>query len=92
MIVWQNCRSPHGSTFPMANTNSPHSPETLSEGDVRRLIEQVEQNALSADDQRLIVKVLQSYIFVANMLRETGTKLKTVRDFFWAGCEKQKRP
>lgn len=76
----------------MANVHSPHSPETIDEADVKRLIVQLEQDALSADDKKLITKVLQSYLFVASLMRETGTKLKTIRDFFWVGPEKPKRP
>lgn len=76
----------------MTETHTPHSPQTINEADVKRLIVQLEQDALSAEDKKLITKVLQSYLFVAGLMRETGTKLKTVRDFFWGGADKQKRP
>lgn len=76
----------------MTNVHTPHSPETINEADVKRLIVQMEHDALSAEDKKLITKVLQSYLFVAGLMRETGTKFKTVRDFFWAGAEKPKRP
>jgi hypothetical protein len=75
----------------MTNAHTPHSPETIDEADVKRLIQQLEQDSLSAADKKLITKVLQSYLFVASLLRETGTKVKTIRDFF-SGAGNPKRP
>lgn len=76
----------------MINMQTPHSPETINEADVKRLILQLEQDALSTDDKKLITKVLQSYLFVAGLTKETGIRLKAIRDFFGVGAKKQKHP
>lgn len=69
----------------MANLHSPHSPETIDEADVKRLIAQLEQDSPSTDDKKLTTKVQQSDLFVVSLLREAGTKFKTIRDFFGWG-------
>ena len=34
------------------------------------------------DDKKLIAKVLNSYLFAARLLKESGVKIKNLRNFF----------
>ncbi|CBL43780.1 hypothetical protein HDN1F_01970 [gamma proteobacterium HdN1] len=78
--------------IPMANTPTARSLEMMDETEMERLIVQLEQDALSTDEKARIIRVLRSYYFAARLLKEAGTKLKTIRDFFSEGAQKQRRP
>ena len=51
----------------------------LSREDGEALIERIEQNALSAEDRRVLVKVLTFYFWLLFALREAKLSLKRVR-------------
>ena len=57
-------------------------PQPVSEDTVQTLIEKLERDELSGEDRKLIAKVLRSYLFAARLLKESGVKLKNLRDFF----------
>ena len=57
-------------------------PQPISEDTVQTLIEKLERDELSGDDKKLIAKVLNSYLFAARLLKESGVKIKNLRNFF----------
>jgi hypothetical protein len=57
-------------------------PQPVSEDTVKTLIEKLERDELSGEDRKLIAKVLNSYLFAARLLKESGVKIKNLRDFF----------
>lgn len=57
-------------------------PQPVSEDTVKALIKKLERDELSGDDKKLIAKVLNSYLFAARLLKESGVKIKNLRNFF----------
>ncbi len=73
---------------------TPHAsdPQPVNEDTVKSLIEKLERDELSGEDKKLIAKVLNSYLFAARLLKESGVKLKSLRDFFLGSNKRRRKP
>ena len=64
----------------------------LSREDGEALIERIEQNALSAEDRRVLVKVLTFYFWLVFALREAKLSLKRVKALVFGEKPKPPKP
>src|SRR5215510_9310278 len=65
---------------------------TLSRAEGEALIERLEQNALSAEDRRLLVKILTFYFWLLFALREAKLSLKRLKAVVFGEKPKKPRP
>ena len=47
------------------------------------LIDKMDKDQLSSGDKKIITMVLRNYIFLADLVRQTGVKLKSIRSFLF---------
>ena len=66
----------------MPKPTNASDPQPISEDAVQTLIDKLERDELSGEDKKIIAKVLNSYLFAARLLKESGVKIKNLRDFF----------
>jgi hypothetical protein len=65
---------------------------TLSREDGEALMERIERNALSAEDQRVLVKVLTFYFWLLFALREAKLSLKRLKALVFGEKPKKREP
>jgi len=66
-------------------------PQVIGEQETEAIIERMRRGELSDQDKTIIAKVLRSYLYLAQMVQQTGAKLKTVRQFLFGQLSKKKR-
>src|SRR5258708_39909865 len=64
----------------------------LSREDGEALIERIEQNTLSAEDRRVLVKVLTFYFWLLFALREAKLSLKRLKALVFGETPKKREP
>src|SRR5207249_6500977 len=65
---------------------------TLSREEGEALIERIERNALSAEDRRVLVKVLTFYFWLLFALREAKLSLKRLKALVFGEKSKKREP
>lgn len=66
-------------------------PEAVSEQEAEAIIDRLQRDALSVQDKAVITKLIRSYLYLAQMVQQTGAKIKTVRQFLQGQLSKKKR-
>lgn len=69
--------------------SEPENPEDLDDQRVDTLVERLRETALSEPDKATITKVLRSYLYLMHMVRQTGARLRLIREFLFG---KKKHP
>ncbi|MDH3602111.1 MAG: hypothetical protein OEU26_21070 [Candidatus Tectomicrobia bacterium] len=65
-------------------------PEAVSEQEAEAIIERLQRDELSEQDKAVITKVIRSYLYLAQIVQQTGARLKTVRQFLLGKLSKKK--
>lgn len=68
----------------------PSDPDAVSEQEADAIIERLQRDELSEQDKAVISQVIRSYLYLAQMIQQTGARIKTVRQFLLGGLSKKK--
>ena len=68
----------------------PSDPDAVSEQEADAIIERLQRDELSEQDKAVISKVIRSYLYLSQMVQQTGVRIKTVRQFLLGGLSKKK--
>lgn len=73
-------------------TKSQENNEIITEKSAEELIDRMEKNELSVDDRKTIAKILRSFIYLSNLVQQTGIKIRTIREYFFGQKKKKPKP
>ena len=64
---------------------------TITPKEAEALIDRLHKTDLSATDKSTLSKIIRGYIYVSDLVTETGMRLKNIREFFFPKNKKKKK-
>jgi|APSaa5957512535_1039671.scaffolds.fasta_scaffold27738_1 transposase len=75
----------------MSKKKKHDNPTTITATEGEELISRLHSGKLSETDKSTLSKIIRGYIFLSNLVTETGTRIKNIREFFFPRSKKTKK-
>jgi hypothetical protein len=75
----------------MSKQKKNHEPTSITAAEGEALISRLHNTDLSETDKSTVSKIIRGYIFISNLVSETGTRIKNIRELFFPRNKKTKK-